>query len=171
MGDYFRRPQFGVAMWSLALVLGMVQSGSLYHVWPSSSQFVQTFAKYLKPNALYLVEVPEVPMYYLQGLPDAQPKQFTSTYPVPPLTTNADFAAVVKTGEFQVVAYTGLVTPGSDQALGKALAASRSYYLAAKVNASDSSGPVTYYIWIKGHKPASPPTAKRKTARARTEKS
>jgi len=35
-------------------------------------------------------------MYYLQGRPDAQPRQFTSTYPVPPLTTNADFAAVVK---------------------------------------------------------------------------
>jgi hypothetical protein len=26
MGDYFRRPQFGIAVWSLALVLGMVQS-------------------------------------------------------------------------------------------------------------------------------------------------
>jgi len=155
MGDYFRRPQIGIGVWSLALVLGMVQSSSLYHVWPSSGTFVQTFAKYLKPNALYLVEVPEVPMYYLQGRPDAQPKQFTSTFPVPPLTTNADFAAVVKTGEFQVIAYTGLVTPGADQALGKALAASRSYYLAAKVNASDSSGPVTYYIWVKvhGHQP------------------
>jgi dolichyl-phosphate-mannose-protein mannosyltransferase len=155
MGDYFRRPQIGIGVWSLALVLGMVQSNSLYHVWPSSATFVQTFAKYLKPDALYLVEVPEVPMYYLQGRPDAQPRQFTSTYPVPPLTTNADFAAVVKTGEFQMIAYTGLVTPGADQALGKALAASRSYYLAAKVSASDSSGPVTYYIWVKGHKPAS----------------
>jgi len=164
MGDYFRRPQFGIGVWSLALVLGMVQSNSLYHVWPSSDRFVQTFTKYLKPNALYLVEVPEVPMYYLQGRPDAQPKQFTSTFPVPPLTTNADFAAVVKTGEFQVICYTGLVTPGPDQALGKALAASRSYYLAAKVSASDSSGPVTYYIWVKGHKPASGAKAKRKAA-------
>jgi hypothetical protein len=164
MGDYFRRPQIGIGVWSLALVLGMVQSNSLYHVWPSSGTFVQTFAKYLKPNALYLVEVPEVPMYYLQGRPDAQPRQFTSTYPVPPLTTNADFAAVVKTGEFKVIAYTGLVTPGTDQALGKALAASRSYYLAAKVSASDSSGPVTYYIWVKGHKPVSGSKAKRKAA-------
>jgi Dolichyl-phosphate-mannose-protein mannosyltransferase len=168
MGDYFRRPQIGIGVWSLALVLGMVQSSSLYHVWPSSSQFVQTFARYLKPNALYLVEVPEVPMYYLQGRTDAQPRQFTSTFPVPPLTTNADFANVVKTGEFQVIAYTGLVTPGSDQALGKALAASRSYYLAATVSASDSSGPVTYYIWVKGHKPGSgspsTPKAKRKAA-------
>ncbi len=36
MGDYFRRPQFGIGFWSLALVLGMVQSNYLYHVWPSS---------------------------------------------------------------------------------------------------------------------------------------
>jgi 4-amino-4-deoxy-L-arabinose transferase-like glycosyltransferase len=152
MGDYFRRPQFGIGIWSLALVLGMVQSNFLYHVWPSSGAFVNTFGKYLKPNALYLVEVPEVPIYYLEGRPNAQPKQFISTFPVPPLTTDKDFAAVVKTGEFQVIAYTGVVTPGPDMALGKALAASRSYYLAGKISTTDSSGPVTYYIWVKGQK-------------------
>jgi hypothetical protein len=154
MGDYFRRPQFGIGVWSLALVLGMVQSNFLYHVWPSSGAFVNTFAKYLKPNALYLVEVPEVPIYYLEGRPDAQPKQFISTFPVAPLTTTKDFAAVVKTGEFQVIAYTGVVTPAPDLALGRALAASRSYYLAGKISTTDSSGPVTYYIWVKGHKSA-----------------
>ena len=80
MGDYFRRPQFGIAAWSMALVLGMVQSNQLYHEWPSSGPFVSAFARYLKPHARYLVEVPEVPMYYLMGRPDAQPDQFTSTY-------------------------------------------------------------------------------------------
>ena len=80
MGDYFRRPQFGIAAWSMALVLGMVQSNYLYHAWPSSGPFVSAFSKYLKPHAMYLVEVPEVPIYYLMGRPDAQPKQFTSTY-------------------------------------------------------------------------------------------
>jgi hypothetical protein len=29
MGDYFRRPQLGIAVWSLAMVLGMVQSSYL----------------------------------------------------------------------------------------------------------------------------------------------
>ena len=164
MGDYFRRPQFGIGVWSLALVLGMVQSNFLYHVWPPSGAFVKTFSKYLKPNALYLVEVPEVPIYYLEGRPDAQPRQFTSTFPVPPLTTAKDFAAVVKTGEFQVIAYTGVVTPGPDQALARALAASRSYYLADKISTTDSSGPVTYYIWVKGHKSATASKAK-KTAK------
>ena len=38
--------------------------------------------------------------------------------------------------------------------LAKALAASHSYYLAAKVDLSDTFGPVIYYIWVKGHKPA-----------------
>jgi hypothetical protein len=166
MGDYFRRPQFGIGVWSLALVLGMVQSNFLYHVWPPSSAFVTTFSKYLKPNALYLVEVPEVPIYYLEGRPDAQPKQFTSTFPVPPLTTTKDFAAVVKTGEFQVIAYTGVVTPATDQALGRALTASRSYYLADKIRTTDSSGPVTYYIWVKGHKSATGSKGKSKTKKS-----
>jgi hypothetical protein len=58
IGDYFRRPQFGIGVWSLALVLGMVQSNFLYHVRPSSGAFVKTFSRYLKPHALYLVEVP-----------------------------------------------------------------------------------------------------------------
>jgi hypothetical protein len=48
------------------------------------------------------------------------------------------------------------VTLAADGALAKALKASRAYYLAAKVNLSDSLGPVIYYIWVKGHKPAAP---------------
>ena len=44
--------------------------------------------------------------------------------------------------------------PGPDQALGRALVSSRSYYLAGKISTTDSSGPVTYYIWVKRHKSA-----------------
>ena len=161
MGDYFRRPQFGIAAWSLALVLGMVQSSQLYHEWPSSGPFVSAFAKYLKPHAKYLVEVPEVPIYYLMGRPDAQPDQFTSTYFITyftskgrELTGPAGFTAAVQGGYFQVIAYNDDVTPAADGALAKALQASHSYYLAAKVNLSDVFGPVVYYIWVKGHKPA-----------------
>jgi hypothetical protein len=69
-----------------------------------------------------------------------------------------------------VIAYTGLVTPANDQALGKALAASHSYYLAARIGASDYSGPVTYYIWVKGHKSTSGSKAKKaRQARRRGE--
>ncbi len=161
MGDYFRRPQFGIAAWSMALVLGMVQSNQLYHEWPSSGPFVSAFAKYLKPHAKYLVEVPEVPMYYLMGRPDAQPDQFTSTYAITyftnkgqALTGPAGFTAAIQSGYFQVIAYNDDVTPTVDAALAKALQASHSYYLATKVNLSDAFGPVVYDIWVKGHKPA-----------------
>ncbi len=80
LGDHFRRPHIAVGVWSLALVLGLVQSSHLYQVWPNSTQFVQVFSRYLKPHARYLVEVPEVPIYYLLGHADAQPRQFTSTF-------------------------------------------------------------------------------------------
>jgi len=156
MGDYFRRPQFGIAVWSLALVLGMVQSSYLFHQWPSSGPFVSTFAKYLKPHARYLVEVPEVPIYYLMGNPDAQPDQFTSTFYITyknkegqVLTGPAGFTAAVDGGYFQVIAYNDDVTLTADAALAKALKASRSYYLAAKIDLSDVFGPVDYYIWVK----------------------
>jgi hypothetical protein len=45
------------------------------------------------------------------------------------------------------------VTQAVDGSLAKALNASHAYYLAAKVNLSDALGPMTYYIWVKGHKP------------------
>jgi Dolichyl-phosphate-mannose-protein mannosyltransferase len=166
MGDYFRRPQIGIAVWSVALVLGMVQASSLFHVWPSSGPFVTTFAKYLKPNARYLVEVPEVPIYYLMGRPDAQPRQFTSTFYIvytdkegKTLTGPAGFSAAVQDGYFQVIAYNNTVTLAADGSLEQALKASHQYYLAATVNLSDTLGRVPYYIWVKGQKPAPKATA------------
>ena len=80
LGDHYRRPHIAVGVWSLALVLGLVQTTHMYQVWPNSNQFVRTFSAYLKPHARYLVEVPEVPIYYLLGHKDAQPSQFTSTF-------------------------------------------------------------------------------------------
>jgi hypothetical protein len=139
----------------------MVQSSYLFHQWPSSEPLVSSFSRYLKPNARYLVEVPEVPIYYLLGRQNAQPRQFTSTFFIVytdkkgrTLTGPAGFTAAVQDGYFQVIAYSNSVTLAADGALAKALTASRSYHLASKVNLSDSLGPVTYYIWVKGHKPA-----------------
>jgi hypothetical protein len=156
MGDYFRRPQFGIAAWSLALVLGMVQSGYLFHSWPSCQPFVSAFAKHLKPNSRYLVEVPEVPIYYLMGRQDAQPKQFTSTFYIlyknkkgQILTGPAGFTAAVQDGYFQVIAFSNTVTLAADGSLEKALKASRAYYQAADVHLTDSFGPVDYHIWVK----------------------
>jgi dolichyl-phosphate-mannose-protein mannosyltransferase len=161
MGDYFRRPQIGIAVWSLALVLGMVQSSYLFHQWPSSGPFVAAFSKYCKPNARYLVEVPEVPIYYLMGEKNAQPRQFTSTFFIDYfnskgqlLTGPEGFTAAVQDGYFQVIAYSNTVTLAADGSLAKALKASHSYYLAKQVNLSDVFGPVRYDIWVKGKKPA-----------------
>jgi hypothetical protein len=154
MGDYFRWPQIGIAIFSVALVLGLLQSNDLYHGWPQSTAFVNALSGYLKPNANYLVEVPDVPIYYLQGRSDAQPKQFTSTFSVAPLDTAAKFAAAVKDGEFQVIAYNDDLTPATDAALAKALKASSSYTLAKKVYIGFAYGSSPYYyIWVK-HTPA-----------------
>ncbi len=160
LGDHFRRPHFAVGIWSLALVLGLVQSGHLYQVWPNSTQFVRAFSQYLKPNARYLVEVPEVPIYYLLGHPDAQPRQFTSTFYINYvnkkgvlLTGTVGFTAAVDAGYFHVVAYNDEVTAAADAVLTEALQASKDYYLAAVIHITDVYGPGDYYIWVKGHRP------------------
>ena len=89
----------------------------LYQVWPNSTQFVRTFSAYLKPHARYLVEVPEVPIYYLLGHKDAQPRQFTSTFYINYrnskgvlLTGTVGFTAAVNAGYFHVVAYNNEIT-------------------------------------------------------------
>ena len=161
LGDHFRRPQIAIAVWCTALALGMIQSQTLYHVWPNSSPFVSTFARYLKPHAMYLVEVPEVPIYYLEGRSDAQPGQFLSTFYISYTDKKGQtfygvpgFQAAIKDGYFQVVAYNGTVTPGIDGVIAQELKTSGKYYLAAQIDLTDVYGPVDYSIWVKGHKPA-----------------
>jgi hypothetical protein len=160
LGDHFRRPHIAVGVWSLALVLGLVQTSHLYQVWPNSTQFVRAFSKYLQPNARYLVEVPEVPIYYLLGHADAQPRQFTSTFYINyvnskgvVLNGTVGFTAAVNAGYFNVVAYNGNVTAAADAVLAQALSASKDYYLAAEIHITDVFGPGDYFIWVKGHRP------------------
>ena len=160
LGDHFRRPHIAVGVWSLALVLGLVQSSHLYQVWPNSTQFVRAFSRYLKPHARYLVEVPEVPIYYLLGHGDAQPRQFTSTFYINYrnskrvlLTGTVGFTAAVDAGYFHVVAYNNEVTGAADAVLAQALSASKDYYLAAEIHITDVFGPGDYFIWVKGHRP------------------
>jgi dolichyl-phosphate-mannose-protein mannosyltransferase len=162
LGDHFRRPHIAVGVWSLALVLGLVQSTHLYQVWPNSSQFVRTFSAYLKPHARYLVEVPEVPIYYLLGHQDAQPSQFTSTFYINYrnskgvlLTGTVGFTAAVDAGYFHVVAYNNEITGAADAVLAQALSASKDYYLAAEIHITDVFGPGDYFIWVKGQPPNS----------------
>lgn len=135
--------------------------------WPASGSFVTTFARYLEPGGRYLVEVPEVPIYYLTGNPDAQPRQFNSTYEIvyvtkqgQTLTGNAGFAAAVRGGYFQVIAYNNDVTPGADAALSGALKSSPYYRLAAKVPITDVYGDSYYYIWVANrHAPRQVPSS------------
>ena len=182
VGDHFHRPQVGVALWSLALVLGMAQSQNLYEAWPPAAPLVRAISPYLQPRAKYLVEAPEVPIYYLEGRADAQPSQFWSTYSITyvdskgsTLTGNAGFQAAIGAGIFRLVAYDGGTTPATDAVIAKALAASRDYRLATVVREHDSSGPVQFYIWVKGLpakpasvKPASAKPASVKPASSRT---
>ncbi|HWG01768.1 MAG TPA: glycosyltransferase family 39 protein [Trebonia sp.] len=169
VGDHFRRPHFGVAAWCVALALGMGQSWSLYHAWPETGPFISAFSKHLAPGARYLVEVQEVPIYYLEGNPDAQPEQFWSTYNIAyidkqgqTLTGAAGFTAAVRAGYFRVIAYDNTVTPGTDQVIARAIASSHSYYLAKVVRMTASGGPVDYDIWVKrpprSHRPRRAPS-------------
>ncbi len=154
IGDHFRRAQVGIAIWGAALVIGMTQANDLFDGWPDSSSFVPVLAHYLQPRAHYLVEVDEVPIYYLRHHADAQPDQFTSTYFIgftgrqhQYLTGNAGFVAAIKAGYFKVVAFDGQVTPALDNILASTLRADPDYRLAAAIPANGHT--VTYYVWVR----------------------
>jgi Dolichyl-phosphate-mannose-protein mannosyltransferase len=154
VGDHFRRAQVGIAIWGVALVIGMTQANDLFTAWPQSSGLVRVMSRYLQPGAHYLAEVDEVPIYYLRRHGDAQPGQFTSTYFISytgpqgqPLGGNAGFAAAIRAGYFKVVAYSGQVTPGVDNVLARALRSDPDYRLAAQI--TNGNGTVLYYVWVR----------------------
>lgn len=154
MGDHFRRVQLGIAVWAVALTLGMTQARDLYSGWTNSSQMVHDIALAARPGAHYLVEVPEVPIYYLMGNPDAQPDQFTSTYNIGYadsqegkfLTGDAGYVAAIQAGYFRLVTYNYQTTPGVDRVLAAALEADPSYKLEAVI--PNATGSVFQYVWI-----------------------
>jgi Dolichyl-phosphate-mannose-protein mannosyltransferase len=154
IGDHFRRTQIGIAVWGAALVVGMTQANNLFNAWPNSSVLVADMAKYLRPGAHYLVEVDEVPIYYLRQYSDAQPTQFTSTYYIGVVdaqgqfvTGDAGYIDAIKAGYFQMIAYNYQTTPAVDVVLAQTLAADPQYRLAAVIpNGNDT---VQQYLWVK----------------------
>ena len=132
----------------------MTQANNLFNSWPNSSVLVADMARYLQPGAHYLVEVDEVPIYYLRQHSDAQPSQFTSTYYIGVvgaqgqfLTGNAGYVAAIKAGYFQMIAYNYQTTPAVDTVIASTLAADPQYRLAAVIpNGNDT---VRQYLWVK----------------------
>jgi hypothetical protein len=159
-GDRLGRPHKGIMLWCVALILGMSGWWSLYHSWPSSQALVRALSPYLRANARYLVEVPEVPVYYLRGRPDAQPDQFWPTSAITyvtsdgrRLTGDAGFTAAIGAGFFRLVVYNDYATPATDAVIASALKASPDYQLVAVLHLTDSDGPVNYYIWAMRPRP------------------
>jgi hypothetical protein len=154
IGDHFRRAQLGTIVWSCALVLGLTQATAMFGDWTNSTSFIATLKTYLKPGARYLVEVDEVPIYYLRRYRDAQPEQFTSTYYIgyvdsrgQYLTGDPGYVAAIKAGYFRVVSYNFQTTPAVDQVLASTLESDPAYKLVAAI--PNSTGTYTQYIWVR----------------------
>lgn len=156
VGGHFRRAQLGVAVWGATLALGMTQAAQLFAGWPDSGAFISAFSHYLGPGERYLVEAPEVPIYYLMSRPDAQLWQFGSTYVIfytdshgETLTGDAGFAAAIRDGYYQVIVYNGVDTPPVDAVIAHALQTSSLYRLAQIVPSTGDFANVPYYIWVR----------------------
>ena len=154
IGDHFRRAQIGIAIWGASLAIGMTAADNLFQAWPNTSVFIADLARYTRPDGRYLVEVDEVPIYYLRNNPGAQPRQFTSTYYIGYttrqrqfLTGDAGYVAAIKAGYFNVVAFNYQTTPAVDAVLAQTLAADPDYSLAEVIPNGDDT--VRQYIWVK----------------------
>jgi 4-amino-4-deoxy-L-arabinose transferase-like glycosyltransferase len=153
IGDHFRRTQFGIAVWGAALALGMTQANNLFNGWADSSVSVAQLSRFLRPGAHYLVEVPEVPIYYLRDHSDARPSQFSQTFNLTfngsdgrTLAGDAAYAAAIKEGYFSVIAFDYRTTPAVDEAIAHDLAVNPDYQLAVIVPESTGG---RQYIWVK----------------------
>ena len=156
IGDHFRRPLAGVAVFALALTLGLGQAARYPGAWADTPQLVSWLARYLQPGAHYLVEDDDIPMYYLDNRPDAQPSQFTSTYYIgyrtahgKLLTGTAGFLAAIKAGYFRVIIYDSTVTPTLDKVLAQALEAAPNYQLTAAFTGTANSVRTTCFVWTR----------------------
>ena len=164
LGDHFRRPQLAIGVWGLAIILGMSQATTLFGDWGNTTAYVNVFARYLQPGARYLVEVPEVPIYYLEGRKGANAGQFSSTFTITyqnpqgaVLTGVTGYEAAVKNDFFQVIAYEGLTTPGTDNAIASELAKNPDYKRVAVVKDDTTYHTGAYSIWVRKTAPTTNP--------------
>ncbi|MFI9784738.1 ArnT family glycosyltransferase [Kitasatospora sp. NPDC051984] len=153
VGSHFRHPQLGILAWVVLLVLGMVQSNSLYHAWPNSTQLIATLDRQLVPNGHYLVEANSVPRYYLQD--KVEFGQWTSTYTISyqtkdkkVVTGEAGFKAALTDGYFDVVVFDKTVTGALDEKLVKQLRAEGKYRLLVSIPYHNTYGSGFYQVWI-----------------------
>jgi len=157
VGRHFGRIQLGIGMLVLAFAFGMSQSHIMFGGWPNSDKLINTLRQYQKPNAHYLVEIDEVPIYYLRGDTSAEPGQFTSTFAFlyldwqgQWLTGDNAYTTAVIQGYFQVIAFDGVTTPEIDQAILKGLHSPISpYRYAAGFPEQTAYGTVVYQVWVK----------------------
>jgi Dolichyl-phosphate-mannose-protein mannosyltransferase len=153
IGDHFRRTQYGIAIWGVSLVVGMSTANSQFDGWPSSTTFIKDFSHYVRPGGRYLVEVEEVPIYYLRDKPDAQPSQFTSTFYFgyvvngQYVTGDPAYVAAIKAGYFNVVSYNYQTTEAVDGVIGQALAKNPDYSLVDVIPIANDGA--SQYIWVK----------------------
>jgi hypothetical protein len=156
MGDHFRRPQIGIAVWGLALLLGMTEATHLFNDWGNETAFVKAFSRELQPGATYLVEIPEVPIYYLEGNKEAQAGQFSSTfvlvYQNPKgvvLSGNTAYEAAIASNYFKVVAIEGFTTMATDNVIETELKKNKDYTKVAVVSDSTKDHDGAFTIWVR----------------------
>ncbi|WP_282205969.1 ArnT family glycosyltransferase [Kitasatospora fiedleri] len=161
VGSHFRHPQLGILAWVTMLVLGMVQSTSLYHAWPNSDQLIATLNRQLVPDGHYLVEANSVPRYYLRE--QVGFNQWTSTYTITYqtkdkklLTGEAGFQAALTDSYFDVVVFDRTVTGALDEKLTKQLRAEGKYRLLVSIPYHNSYGSGFYQVWVPVKKNAAP---------------
>ncbi|HEU5428591.1 MAG TPA: glycosyltransferase family 39 protein [Actinocrinis sp.] len=157
VGGHFGRLQLGIGAAVVAFAFGMSQSHIMFRGWPDANRLVATIKQYQKPGGHYLVEIDEVPIYYLRGDTNAEPSQFTSTFAFlyldwqgKWLTGDIAYQTAVEQGYFQVVAIDGTTTPEVDQAILKGLHSPISpYRIVSEYNVQTAYGPTTYQVWVK----------------------
>ena len=132
LGDHLRRPHIGVAVWCLALVLGLIWSGQYFQGWPNSDAIRADLLRLPQATCPLPGRGARGPDLLPGDNQDAQPGQFSSTYYLSyrqQKGVTADrpgrrIPSASKDGYFHIVVYYFQVTTPVDGVLAHTLATS-----------------------------------------------
>lgn len=155
VGPHFARLQLGIGALVLTAALGMGQSLSMFHSWPSSYASVAELVKYQKPGAHYLFAEGPNAIYQLRGDRYAEPSQITDAYSFgwwdekgKYTTGDTAYAEAIQAGYFQVIVYNFSANPPIEQSIAQDLYNSPIYRMAAKILTPTSGGVGYTYVWV-----------------------
>ncbi|WP_267241716.1 ArnT family glycosyltransferase [Streptomyces sp. PR69] len=157
MGAHFKFPQWGIAIWAVALTLGLSQSAASFGSWPDTRYLIPQLSYTVRPGQHWLGDPKEAPVYYLSRERRTSYQDWVSfffiDYETPDgthLSGIPGYRAAIRDGHFDGVVLNyadGL--PPAQQAVRQEMRATGRYRLTSSLPYQSSMGTGHFEIWLR----------------------